>query len=253
MAFNEFNWTCPFCDRDQSVAESKFGTSIGGLGVYQNSEGPLALQHITIGCANPECKKVTVHVTVGHAEYNPNFGGLKFTTLTYLFNQRIIPGGVGKPQPDFIPQAIRRDYDEACLIRDLSPKAAATLIRRCLQGMIRDFSGISKNRLVDEIDALREAVKDGSADRSITPETVEAIDHVRGVGNIGAHMEKDIDHIVPVDPGEAQALIDLVEMLFEEWYVAREKRQQQLAKIAGIADSKKALKVAPTTRPPSQN
>lgn len=53
-------------------------------------------------------------------------------------------------------------------------------------------------------------------------------------------MEKDINQIVDVDPGEAQALIELVEMLFEEWYSARWKRQQRLANIASISESKKA-------------
>ena len=110
--------------------------------------------------------------------------------------------------------------------------------------MIRDFAGIKKARLIDEIKALRVAVHDGSADRAITPESVDAIDHVRGVGNIGAHMEKDIDVIVPVDPGEAQALIDLVELLFDEWYGARHRRKQSLAVVKGIAAEKTALKVS---------
>ncbi len=52
-------------------------------------------------------------------------------------------------------------------------------------------------------------------------------------------MEKDIDLIVEVDPGEAQALIGLAEKLFEEWYVARHNRQQRLARIAAIAAEKK--------------
>ena len=60
----------------------------------------------------------------------------------------------------------------------------------------------------------------------MTPESVEAIDHVRTIGNIGAHMEKDIDLIIEVDPGEAQALIELIELLFEEWYVAKYEREQ---------------------------
>ena len=74
----------------------------------------------------------------------------------------------------------------------------------------------------------------------MTHETVEGIDHVRSVGNIGAHMEQDINLIIEVDPGEAQALIGLIEMLFSEWYVARHQRQQKLAHIAAIAAEKKA-------------
>ena len=104
---------------------------------------------------------------------------------------------------------MRDDYYEACAIRDLSPKASATLTRRCLQGMIRDFCGIAKATLAKEIDALREALDNHTAPKGVTHESVEAIDAVRKVGNIGAHMEKDIALIVDVDPGEAQMLIEL--------------------------------------------
>src|SRR5690606_8628536 len=149
-----------------------------------------------------------------------------------LFINQVFPQGSAKPQPNYIPKALVEDYTEACLIRDLSPKASATLARRCIQGMIRDFCKITKGRLIDEIKALRDAVDSGRAPAGVNLETVEAIDHVRSIGNIGAHMEKDIDLIVPVDPEEAQALIGLIEMLFEEWYVARHVRQQKLAAIS---------------------
>jgi len=38
----------------------------------------------------------------------------------------------------------------------------------------------------------------------VDPLTWEAIDAVRKLGNIGAHMEKDINVIVDVDPEEAE-------------------------------------------------
>jgi len=108
--------------------------------------------------------------------------------------------------------------------------------------MIRDFAGISKPTLYAEIDALRKSLSDGSAPQGVTDESVEAIDHVRKVGNIGAHMEADISHIVDVDSGEAEALISLVEMLFDEWYVARQRRRERLASIESIALSKDEAK-----------
>jgi len=80
----------------------------------------------------------------------------------------------------------------------------------------------------------------GSAPSGVTYESVDAIDHVRSVGNIGAHMQKEIDLIIEVEPGEAQALIGLIEMLFSEWYVAKHQRQEKLAAIAAIAAGKKA-------------
>lgn len=88
------------------------------------------------------------------------------------------------------------------------------------------------------------------------PAAVAAIDHVRGIGNIGAHMEKDIDLIVPVEPGEAQALIELVEALFVQWYVARHQQQVMLAGIEAMAKEKKAVlaagKAAPALPAPAE-
>jgi len=62
-----------------------------------------------------------------------------------------------------------------------------------LLGIIRNFWGISKSRLIDEINELK-----GRVDSTMW----QAIDAVRSIGNIGAHMEKDINLIVDVDPEE---------------------------------------------------
>ena len=144
---------------------------------------------------------------------------------------------------------MREDYLEACLIREKSPKASATLARRCLQGMIRDFCGITKPTLFKEVEELERRVNEDKAPKGVEPEHMAAIDALRKLGNIGAHMEKDISLIIEVDPGEAQALIELIEMLFEEWYVARKKRQDRLAAIVKIADDKDAAKLAKPEEP----
>ena len=86
---------------------------------------------------------------------------------------------------------------------------------------------------------MRRRVSAGQAPAGVQADSVEAIDHVRGIGNIGAHMEADINVIIDVDPDEAQVLIGLVELLFAEWYVAREQRKQGLEKLRTIAAEKK--------------
>ena len=134
---------------------------------------------------------------------------------------------------DYIPQPIQQDYYEACRIRDLSPKASATLARRCLQGMIRDFWEIKKSQLKDEIDELKDKVD---------PDVWESIDAVRSVGNIGAHMEKDINIIVDVEPGEAQLLIGLIEQLVDDWYVARESRKKRTEELKRLVANKEMQK-----------
>ena len=51
--------------------------------------------------------------------------------------------------------------------------------------------------------------------------------------------------MIPVEPEEATLLIELVETLFEDWYVTRQKRQERLGKIKKMAEEKDALKNSP--------
>ena len=109
------------------------------------------------------------------------------------------------------------------------PKASATLARRCLQGMIHDFWDIKEKNLNAEITALK---------THIPRMQWEAIDAVRKIGNIGAHMEKDVELMVDVDPGEAEKLLKVIELLFKNWYIAEHENQQLYAEIAQIAEDK---------------
>lgn len=242
-----FNWLCPYCNYAQVVTNNKIRTCDADLRMNEQKEGPLGGLLIAIGCSNSKCLKTTIRLVIRNlttSEYRVVF---HFDAeMPPIFNQIIIPAGNAKPQPEYIPAPIREDYYEACKIRDLSPKASATLIRRCLQGMIRDFAGIQKGTLNKEITDLKQAVEAGTADRSITAESVEAIDHIRTIGNIGAHMEKDINTIIDVDPNEAETLIQVTEMLFEEWYGDRHRRAERLAQVKKIADTKKEQKALPS-------
>ncbi|MBN8818592.1 MAG: DUF4145 domain-containing protein [Sphingomonas sp.] len=235
-----FNWTCPHCGRDQSVVDQKYHDIAVPINVGGSAEGNVSACALAIGCANPDCKKTSVWFSVRRNRgFNSNYA--VNNDADPLYHRRAIPTSSAKNQPSFVPEPLVEDYTEACLIRDDSPKASATLARRCIQGMIRDFCGIKKATLAKEIEALRALVDEGQAPAGVTHETVDAIDHVRSIGNIGAHMEKEIDLIIPVDPDEAQVLIELIEMLFEEWYVARDTRQRKLAAISKIGADKKQL------------
>lgn len=234
------NWTCSYCDRTQIATNSN-------RAVLQNHL-PLGDPHNVIGgriyasrCLNSACNNVTVDVWIGPWRDAGTTISRPDLTESALFRRRILPGGAAKPQPDFIPQAIRDDYFEACLIRDLSPKASATLARRCLQGMIRDFAKpkTKSDKLFEEIKALEAAIADGTAPREISAASVDAMTAVRKVGNIGAHMEADVDVIVDVDAGEAQVLINLIEALLQDWYVEREKRKSLFGATIALAAEKK--------------
>ncbi|WP_242825769.1 DUF4145 domain-containing protein [Cellulosilyticum lentocellum] len=143
------------------------------------------------------------------------------------------PNSVAKQFPDYIPEQIRNDYQEACAIVNLSPKASATLSRRCLQGMIRDFWKISKGSLYDEISELN---------GKIPADLWSALDGLRKLGNIGAHMEKDTSVIIDIDPSEAENLIVLIELLMKEWYINRHERDNLFSKILTTTAQKQAEK-----------
>lgn len=147
----------------------------------------------------------------------------------------IHPISTAKQYPSYVPEQIRMDYEEAYAILNLSPKASATLSRRCLQGMIRDFWDIhDKGSLYNEIDAI--------ADK-ISPSARLALDATRKIGNIGAHMEQDVDKIIDIDPSEAETLLRLIEHLMQEWYINRHDSDVLLDEIANISAKKEALKI----------
>jgi hypothetical protein len=187
-----------------------------------------------ITCPNPECLEYTVSQSL-HDHVSLANGWVDKQPPKHKW--QLIPAAEMKVFPSYVPEPITGDYREACFIRDLSPKASATLSRRCLQGMIRHFWNIKKTRLVDEIEALSDKVD---------PMTWAAIDAVRTIGNIGAHMEKDIDVIVDVDPGEAQLLISLIETLIQDWYITKHEREKRLAGIAALAELKEIEKKKPS-------
>lgn len=241
------NWTCPYCDRAQYITDNR-SADLCALTQEGSTLGALLLQVINVTCANDACQKLTLTALLRE---NLGYSHGRYTLGRKQEEWSLLPGSVAKPQPEYIPAPLREDYEQACKIRTLSPKASATLARRCLQGMIRDFCGISKSQLIDEIKELRKRFDEGKAPHGVMQDSLEAIDHVRSIGNIGAHMEKDINVIVDIDPNEAQILIELIELLFKEWYVARHQREERLAGLKRIAGAKAEDKKAGTSPKPT--
>jgi len=228
-----FNWTCPYCNRDTTIVDSNQRSSSTDLHI-DNVLGKIRLTNHFIVCPNEECKKVTLFADLCTIEYRTSHD--RYIRKEDIKSWNLLPDSFAKQFPDYVPQVIIIDYEEACKIRDLSPKASATLARRCLQGMIRDFWGIKKGRLVDEINAIEDKVD---------PIVWKSIDSVRKIGNIGAHMEKDINLIIDVEPNESQILIELIEMLIEEWYIHRYERElkmENLIKMSKTKDKQKSNK-----------
>jgi len=223
-----YDWTCPYCSRNATLGYVNLRHESVVL-TEDNVYGTCVLNVSFKVCPNEKCKKFTLTATLSTAEKtNGNWHSKK-----HLFAWDLLPRSKAQTFPSYVPKAVVEDYDEACLIKDLSPKASATLSRRCLQGILRDYWNVKPGRLIDEIAEL---------ETKIDPLTWQAIEAVRKVGNIGAHMEKDINIIVDVEPNEAELLIGLIEYLINDWYVARHNKQQHLQSIVALAAQKDAAK-----------
>lgn len=231
-----FRWTCPYCNHKCTITNNNFSAGTHVFDLTNKYENKLGLKSNVTVCPNPECAEITIEAFLYKSrDYraNPYLPPSSATASAFIHSWKLLPHSHAKPFPEYIPEPILSDYNEACAISDLSPKASATLSRRCLQGMIRDYWEISDKTLYKEINALKNKVSE---------EVWESLDSVREIGNIGAHMEQDINVIVDVDVDEAKILIELLEILFEEWYIARHERNLKLSRIRQIRDNKKTIK-----------
>jgi hypothetical protein len=126
----------------------------------------------------------------------------------------IRPKGTNRPIPQEAPKEFAEDYAEACIVLPDSPKASAALSRRCLQHLLREVAKVKKSDLVDEIQQVIDSGK-------LPPHIAEAIDAIRNIGNFATHpiKSKSTGEIVPVEPGEAEWNLEVLESLFDFYFV----------------------------------
>lgn len=214
------NKICPFCNSSFPLiynTMNKIPCNFGSGRPHYTAEDMGEFKVDTVFYLCPSCKKTIIEV----------IGNDKLKNLCVP----ILPNSTARQFPEYVPNFVREDYKEAYAILNLSPKASATLSRRCLQGMIRDFWGITKSRLIDEINELK---------TKVSSTQWQAIDALRSIGNIGAHMEKDVNIIVDIEPNEAEQLLKLLELLINKWYIARHDEEELLHSVSNIATSKKS-------------
>ena len=234
------NWNCAYCGHAQIVTDKTYDIAKFRISNDLSKYGGIGGRVISIVCSNSDCKELTLSFSLNRGEYDAVHNWHLTEDVHHSWS--LLPESSAKPQPHYIPMPIVENYNQACRIRNLSANASATMSRRCLQGMIRDFCEISKPTLAKEINTLRVQVDEGKGPLGVSHDTTVAIDHVRSIGNIGAHMENDINLILDVEPDEAQALIDLIEILFEEWYVAKHVREGKLKKLGVVMEKKEEKK-----------
>ena len=121
---------------------------------------------------------------------------------------RVVPKEVEVEAPE-----LAEDFREASSVFSKSKQASAALSRRCLQYILRTKGGTKSHNLSKQIDEVVD---------TLPSELASNIDAVRQVGNFAAHPIKETNsgEIVRVEEGEAEWLLDILEDLFDYYYVA---------------------------------
>jgi len=159
----------------------------------------------------PACKRMNLFLVNCKIVHGPAGSG-----IAEVFNLIAIrPQGSNRPPcPPDVPAMLADDYKEACRVLPHSPKASAALSRRCLQNLLRETAKVKPGNLADEI---QEVIDKGG----LPSHLIQVIDAVRQIGNFAAHpmKSKSTGEILPVEPQEAEWNLDVLEALFDFYYV----------------------------------
>ena len=107
-----FNWTCPFCDRAQTVVEKRYSATADPFYTSEpGADGLIGVERQRFVCSNAGCEKSTINLAI--VKYRKNASGQYVRDFSEpdLFARQVIPEGAAKVLADFVPKAIRDDYD----------------------------------------------------------------------------------------------------------------------------------------------
>ncbi len=194
---------CPHClvEVNPSFAQQFLG---------KDSEGNWAVY--TMICPNENCKRMIVHLANGTAQLNHH--NIPQHLIRDSYRITVHPFSSARPIPSEVESHFANDFNEASLILSYSPKASAALSRRCLQNVLREKATVKKGDLSNEIQQVIDS-------KMLPSYLADSIDAVRNIGNFGAHpiMSTSTGEIFDVEPGEAEWLLDVLESLFDFYFV----------------------------------
>lgn len=174
--------------------------------VGSDADGGWVLRQATC----PTCNRLILHLMNGEPAGN-------VAAVLTLVKQEILvwPKASSRPPcPVEVPKDLAEDYMEACLVLADSPKASAALSRRCLQHLLREAAKVKPGDLAHEIQEVIDS-------KALPSYLITMIDAVRNIGNFAAHPMKSrtSGEILPVETGEAEWNLDVLEALFDFYFV----------------------------------
>lgn len=160
----------------------------------------------------PECGRYIISLYEAYEKVTRPNGSVSYQKYREVL---CYPKAISRaPIPAEVPKAFTNDYREACLTLSDSHKASAALSRRCLQHLLREKANVTKGDLATEIQQVLDQ-------RSLPSYLMDSLDAVRNIGNFAAHpiKSKATGEILDVEPGEAEWNLDVIESLFDYFFV----------------------------------
>ena len=189
--------------------------------VYSVDDDGWSFDHVKDAAVREHLEKFTEKMASGRPFFDPASGGVyNFQHLhnvhvsrcfnckdvsLWIYDRLIYPQkGEAPPANTDMPEDIRRDYEEASTILDLSPRGAAALIRLCIQKLCKHLGKPGENINAD----IKALVADGLKTR-----VQQSLDAVRVIGNEAVHPGKmDLRD----DRATAEMLFGLLNLIVEQ-------------------------------------
>ncbi|MDR3280515.1 MAG: DUF4145 domain-containing protein [Synergistaceae bacterium] len=230
---------CPYCGYMYQVVLGQTAYS----NLFSDPGASVAVHSLIYVCPHIACGKTEVAVDAGSppASQKGRADGdghkVKYELPNVFFSARLLPSeACGKQEfktPD-VPEAIFRDYDEACRLLKASPCASATYARRCLQAMVRKKFKLKPGKFQNEIKTL------SSMNGTVRQEVIDALERVRRMGKFRAMPDDDVKVLVDVNYDEARQTIDVIEALLFDWFLAPAERDKRVGALKAILEGKNA-------------
>ena len=128
-----------------------------------------------------------------------------------------------------VSATLRDDYAEACNVLSISPKASAALSRRILQIILTE-QGYQSSNLAKQIN---DVLNENNPSKVLPIYIREVIDAIRNFGNFAAHpiTDKTSLQVIDVEPNEAEWCLEIVEKLFEHYYITPARNRSNIDKL----------------------
>jgi hypothetical protein len=215
---------CPKCGEHsqdawqplQTMLPRKVMPLVGEVGLGEMFEQALPISDDTgreflkldwMRCGDEACMQTVVRcheTTVRWAGHVP----IQHTETRFLYPS----SSTRDSAPPEVPESMRRDYDEAGAILDLSHRMSAVLARKVVSDILKKYANRDENRLTNQIDKFLEQAGLPSAISS-------GLHHVREAADMSAHtQEEETDDgraVIDIDREEAEWTLDFVQRLFD--------------------------------------